>query len=149
MNTNDRFADLQARLTPQQFDVTQNGGTERAFTGIYWDAKTEGMYRCIVCDEVLFDSASKYDSQSGWPSFTNEIENGRVRRITDRSHGMVRVEARCANCDAHLGHVFDDGPGPAGDRYCMNSASLRLEPSAEPTAEPTEEPTEQPNATNS
>ena len=116
------------RLTKEQFEVTQNGGTERPFSGVYCDTKTDGMYRCIVCDEELFDSAAKFDSGTGWPSFSAESEAGRVRRITDSSHGMVRTEAVCNNCDAHLGHVFPDGPGPGGDRYCMNSASLRLEP---------------------
>ncbi|MFN3256437.1 MAG: peptide-methionine (R)-S-oxide reductase MsrB [Ilumatobacter sp.] len=120
--------DLRDRLTKEQFEVTQNGGTERPFTGVYCDTKTNGMYRCIVCDEELFDSAAKFDSGTGWPSFTGESEEGRVRRIVDRSHGMVRTEARCNTCDAHLGHVFPDGPGPGGERYCMNSASLRLEP---------------------
>jgi peptide-methionine (R)-S-oxide reductase len=119
--------DLGDRLTKEQYEVTQNGGTERPFTGIYWDTKTDGEYRCVVCDEVLFDSATKFDSGTGWPSFSAESEDGRVRRIVDGSHGMVRTEARCNNCDAHLGHVFPDGPG--GERYCMNSASLRLEPS--------------------
>lgn len=121
--------DLRDRLTKEQFEVTQNGGTERPFTGIYCDTKTDGMYRCVVCDEELFDSAAKFDSGTGWPSFSAESEDGRVRRIVDRSHGMVRTEARCNNCDAHLGHVFPDGPGPGGERYCMNSASLRLEAS--------------------
>lgn len=124
MNTDD----LRDRLTKEQFEVTQNGGTERPFSGVYCDTKTDGMYRCIVCDEELFDSAAKFDSGTGWPSFSAESEAGRVRRITDSSHGMVRTEAVCNNCDAHLGHVFPDGPGPGGDRYCMNSASLRLEP---------------------
>lgn len=121
--------DLRDRLTKEQFEVTQNGGTERPFTGIYCDTKTDGMYRCVVCDEELFDSAAKFDSGTGWPSFSAESEDGRVRRIVDSSHGMVRTEARCNNCDAHLGHVFPDGPGPGGERYCMNSASLRLEAS--------------------
>lgn len=120
---------LKDRLTPEQYQVTQKGGTERAFTGIYWDTKEKGLYKCIVCDSVLFDSESKFDSGTGWPSFSAEIDGGRVRRIKDRSHGMVRTEARCGNCDAHLGHVFDDGPGADGQRYCMNSASLRLAPS--------------------
>jgi peptide-methionine (R)-S-oxide reductase len=120
-------ADLRERLTKEQFEVTQNGGTERPFTGVYCDTKTDGIYRCIVCDEELFDSAAKFDSGTGWPSFTGESEEGRVRRVVDRSHGMIRTEARCNNCDAHLGHVFPDGPGPGSERYCMNSASLRLE----------------------
>ncbi len=119
---------LRKRLTKEQYEVTQNGGTERPFTGIYHDTKTDGAYRCVVCDEVLFDSASKFESGTGWPSFSAESEEGKVRRIIDPSHAMTRTEARCNNCDAHLGHVFPDGPGPGGERYCMNSASLRLEP---------------------
>ena len=125
--------DLKARLTPEQYQVTQNGGTERAFTGTYWDTKDAGVYRCVVCNEELFDSETKFDSGTGWPSFFSEIGEGKVRRIEDRSMGMVRIEARCANCDAHLGHVFPDGPNPTGERYCMNSASLTLDP-AEGTA---------------
>lgn len=125
--------DLRERLTEEQFDVTQNGGTERPFSGVYCDTKTDGTYRCIVCDEELFDSATKFDSGTGWPSFSAESEVGQVRRITDNSHGMARTEAVCNNCDAHLGHVFPDGPGPGGERYCMNSASLRLEPSESAT----------------
>ena len=125
MDTND----LRNRLTAKQFDVKQKGGTERAFTGIYWNEKTPGVYHCIVCDQVLFDSDSKFDSGTGWPSFTAEIESGRVRRIRDRSFGMARTEARCGGCDAHLGHIFDDGPAPTGERFCMNSASLRLDTS--------------------
>ena len=128
MNT-ENTEDLRARLTPEQFEVTQNSGTERAFTGAYWDTKTSGVYRCIVCDEALFRSDAKYDSGTGWPSFFEEIAPGKVTRIEDRSHGMVRVEARCASCDSHLGHVFPDGPQPTGERYCMNSASLNLEQS--------------------
>jgi peptide-methionine (R)-S-oxide reductase len=119
-------AELCERLTPEQYAVTQNGGTERAFTGEYWDTKDPGVYHCVVCDQALFDSETKFDSGTGWPSFFADLGNGNVSRIEDRSHGMVRVEARCAKCAAHLGHVFSDGPRPAGDRYCMNSASLSL-----------------------
>ena len=121
-------AELRERLTPQQYEVTQNSGTERAFTGEYWDTKTDGVYHCVVCDTELFDSGTKFDSGTGWPSFHSEKERGRVHREVDRKFGMVRTEAVCANCGAHLGHVFDDGPLPTGERYCMNSASLRLEP---------------------
>ena len=104
--------DLRAKLTPVQYEVTQNAGTERAFSGAYWDAKDAGTYHCIVCDEALFSSETKYDSGSGWPSFTEAIDPAKVRLQQDRSHGMVRVEAICATCGAHLGHVFPDGPGP-------------------------------------
>ena len=122
--------ELRERLTPLQFEVTQKAGTERAFTGAYWDTKDPGTYRCIVCDQVLFMSDTKYDSGSGWPSFTEPVAPDAVRFVEDRGHGMVRVEVRCGRCDAHLGHVFPDGPGPTGDRFCMNSASLRLDPAA-------------------
>ncbi len=122
--------ELRERLTPLQYDVTQKAGTERAFTGAYWDTKEPGTYRCIVCDQVLFMSDTKYDSGSGWPSFTEPVAPDAVRYIEDDSHGMVRTEVRCGRCDAHLGHVFPDGPGPAGERFCMNSASLRLDPEA-------------------
>ena len=122
--------ELRERLTPLQFEVTQKAGTERAFSGAYWDTKDPGTYRCIVCDQVLFMSDTKYDSGSGWPSFTEPVTPEAVRFIEDRTHGMVRVEVRCGRCDAHLGHVFPDGPGPTGDRFCMNSASLRLDPAA-------------------
>lgn len=125
--------ELRQRLTPEQYEVTQNAGTERAFTGIYWDAKVEGLYRCVVCDAELFSSDTKYDSGTGWPSFTAALDNEAITRIVDRSHGMVRTETLCAACGAHLGHVFPDGPG-TGDRFCMNSASLRLEPAAEEDA---------------
>ncbi len=123
--------DLRERLTPLQWDVTQNAGTERAFSGEYWDTKDPGTYRCIVCDEPLFRSDTKYDSGSGWPSFWEAIDPAKVTLIEDRSHFMRRTEVRCARCDAHLGHVFPDGPKPTGERYCMNSASLRLEKDGE------------------
>ncbi|NND75337.1 MAG: peptide-methionine (R)-S-oxide reductase MsrB [Ilumatobacter sp.] len=118
--------ELRERLTREQYEVTQKAGTERAFTGVYWDVKDDGTYHCIVCDEALFSSDTKYDSGSGWPSFTEAIDPEKVTLKSDRSHGMVRTEAICANCGAHLGHVFPDGPTPTGDRFCMNSASLNL-----------------------
>ena len=119
--------ELRARLTPEQYEVTQNAGTERAFTGIYHDTKDKGIYRCVVCDTELFDSDTKYDSGSGWPSFYQPIDNDKVELHEDRSYGMVRTEVTCATCGAHLGHVFPDGPRPTGERFCMNSASLNLE----------------------
>jgi peptide-methionine (R)-S-oxide reductase len=121
-------AELRERLSPEQYEVTQKGGTERAFTGAYWNTKDPGTYRCVVCDAELFRSDTKYDSGSGWPSFTEPTAGDAVVLVTDTSHGMVRTEVRCARCQAHLGHVFPDGPGPTGERYCMNSASLALEP---------------------
>ena len=118
---------LRERLTPLQFEVTQNAGTERAFTGDYWDNHDPGTYKCIVCDTPLFRSDAKFDSGTGWPSFWEAIDPAKVELIEDRSHLMTRTEARCATCGAHLGHVFNDGPQPTGDRFCMNSASLRLD----------------------
>ncbi len=119
--------ELRERLTPEQYAVTQKAGTERAFTGEYWDTKDPGMYRCVVCETELFDSETKFDSGTGWPSFYQPVDQDKVERRSDASHGMVRTEAVCAECGAHLGHVFDDGPAPTGERFCMNSASLRLD----------------------
>jgi peptide-methionine (R)-S-oxide reductase len=119
-----RDAEFRAKLSPEQYVVTRKCGTERAFSGAYWDEKRPGAYRCICCDAELFSSEHKYDSGSGWPSYTQPTEGAGIRELVDQSHGMRRVEVRCAACDAHLGHKFPDGPGPSGDRYCINSASL-------------------------
>lgn len=119
---------LKERLDAMQWHVTQEAGTERAFTGIYWDCHDDGTYHCIVCDAPLFRSDTKFESGSGWPSFWEPVSPDSVVEVQDRSHGMVRTEARCGNCGAHLGHVFNDGPRPTGLRYCMNSAALNLEP---------------------
>ncbi|MEQ9641845.1 MAG: peptide-methionine (R)-S-oxide reductase MsrB [Alphaproteobacteria bacterium] len=120
--------DLRKKLTPEQYHVTQEHGTERAFTGIYWDTKTDGTYRCVCCDAELFSSETKFDSGTGWPSFWAPMADERVKLHEDRSFGMTRTEVLCANCDAHLGHLFPDGPAPTGARFCMNSASLKLDP---------------------
>jgi methionine-R-sulfoxide reductase len=114
-------------MTPLAEQVTQQAGTERPFTGLYTDVETPGIYRCIVCGATLFDSRAKFHSGCGWPSFDDAVDNKAVKLIEDTSHGMRRTEVRCAKCDAHLGHLFDDGPTATGQRFCINSVSIDLE----------------------
>ena len=123
-----RDADERARLTPEQYAVTRRGATERPFTGRYWDHHEDGTYTCVCCGEPLFDSETKFESGTGWPSFTRPATGTGVEAREDTSHGMVRTEVLCNVCDAHLGHVFPDGPEPTGLRYCINSLSMTFEP---------------------
>jgi peptide-methionine (R)-S-oxide reductase len=116
------------QLTPEQYRITRQAGTEPAFTGKYWKSKDKGTYVCVACGEELFKSETKFDSGTGWPSFWQPVDPSKVEEHTDGSYGMVRTEARCGRCGAHLGHVFEDGPAPTGLRYCMNSAALELKP---------------------
>lgn len=130
MHDNEKWRDV---LTPQEFHVCREKGTERPFTGEYWDCKEQGVYNCRCCGEPLFLSDSKYDSGCGWPSFFEPAQEAAIAEERDHSHGMLRTEVMCKACGAHLGHVFEDGPAPTGLRYCINSLSIRLQPEAEGT----------------
>lgn len=126
-------AEWLAQLGPQAYQIARQAGTERAFTGAFWDHWQAGRYTCAGCNAVLFTSDTKFDAGCGWPSYYEPVDNEIVERIVDRSHGMVRIEVRCKNCGSHLGHVFPDGPEPTGERFCINSASLNFAPSDTPS----------------
>jgi peptide-methionine (R)-S-oxide reductase len=121
-------AEWRAQLDPQQYAVARRAATERPFSGRYWDHWERGRYRCIGCGAELFDSKTKFDAGCGWPSFWDQVKQEAVERVPDHSHGMMRVEVRCSRCGTHLGHVFDDGPAPSGERYCINSAAIHFDP---------------------